>query len=161
MPNVYLVNAGRVVGQVETDTEQPAPYMRRPLVNAFFYASYDEAAMAAFAPSLSETDNTIWELRQGVYYPAYRGIPGLNGVPPLTAQERAGLWNGPPSPRFGASRQVDFTNVVGDVATPPGYTRVEHRYRTEFVPIGMEPVAMTPMPPRIDENGNEIPYYQK
>ena len=101
MQNIYLINAGRVVGQVETDTDQPAPYMRRPFANAFFYASYDEAAGAAFAPSLSEPDNTIWELRQGAYYHAYQGIPGMNGVAPLTAQERAGLWAAaPPSPRF-------------------------------------------------------------
>ena len=32
--------------------------------------------------------------------PTYGGIPGENGVPPLTAQERAGLWRGLPSPRF-------------------------------------------------------------
>ena len=93
MPIFYLVNAEKVVGQVETETWYPAPYMR----NSFFYESYEDAENAS---SLDDSNNTIWELRNGSYHHAYKGIPGINGVPPLTEQERASLWNGPPSPRF-------------------------------------------------------------
>jgi hypothetical protein len=42
-----------------------------------------------------------------------------------------------------ASSSVCYSSVPRGVATPPGYYRAIHRFRTEFLPIGVQ-AAMTP-----------------